>query len=70
MSTITTSNAKTEQINFSRLLWIISAVFLILSFFPPLGLPVSTAVKVVLNLMHVVAAAAIVGVLTTLGREK
>jgi len=53
-----------------RVFWIISVVFLLISFASPLGLPVNVAVKVTLNLMHVVAAVAIVGILTTLGREK
>jgi hypothetical protein len=50
--------------------WIISIVFLILSFAPPLGLPVDAATKVVMGLMHVVAAIAIVGVLTAFGRAR
>lgn len=54
----------------TRVFWIISLIFLLLSFVTPLGLPVSVAVKVTLELMHVVAAVAIVGVLTTLGRER
>lgn len=49
---------------------IISVVLLILSFAGPLSLPVDVAAKLTLSLMHLVAAVAIVGVLTTLGREK
>lgn len=49
---------------------IIALVFLLLSFGGPLSLPVSGTVKVVLGIMHTVAASAIVGVLSTLGREK
>lgn len=50
--------------------WIISVVFLLLSFAAPLGLPVGVATKITFEVMHIVAALAIVGVLTTLGREK
>lgn len=49
--------------------WIVSVVFLLISFMGPLDLPVNTATKVILNLMHVVAAIPIVGILTTLGRK-
>jgi hypothetical protein len=49
---------------------IIAIVFLLLSFGGPLSLQVNTGSKVVLSLMHVVAAVAIVGVLNTMGREK
>jgi len=49
---------------------IVAAVFLLLSFGGPLSLPVSGLVKLVLAIMHVVAASAIVGVLSTLGRER
>jgi hypothetical protein len=45
-------------------------VFLLLTFGGPLSLPVSGLVKLVLAAMHVVAAGAIVGVLSTLGRVK
>jgi len=48
---------------------IVAAVFLLLSFGGLLSLPVSGAVKIVLGLIHIVAAGAIVGVLSTLGRE-
>jgi len=48
---------------------IISVIFLIVSFGAPLTLPVDTATKIALSVMHVVAWAVIVGVLTTLGRE-
>ena len=53
-----------------RVFWIISVVFLLISFASPLGLPVDVATKVTLELMHIVAAVAIVGGLTTLGRKK
>ena len=46
---------------------ILSGVVLLLSFGSPLSLPVGIAVKVILSLMHVVAAVSIVGLLTTLG---
>ncbi|OGO68686.1 MAG: hypothetical protein A2Z37_16870 [Chloroflexi bacterium RBG_19FT_COMBO_62_14] len=49
---------------------IIAAVFLLLSFGGPLSLPVSGVVKMVLGLIHIVAAGTIVGVLSTLGRER
>ena len=50
---------------------LLSAVVLLLSFGASLGLPVDVvAVKVILSLMHVVAAVTIVGFLTTLGRER
>ncbi|HJW76344.1 MAG TPA: DUF6069 family protein, partial [Thermoleophilia bacterium] len=45
---------------------ITAAVSLLLSFGGPLSLPVSEAVKIVLGLIHIVAAGAIVGVLSTL----
>jgi hypothetical protein len=48
----------------------IAAVFLLLSFGGPLSLPVSGTVKLVLALMHVVTAGVIVGVLSTLGRQR
>src|SRR3989304_4547410 len=47
---------------------IITAVFLLLSFGGPLSLPVSGVVKMVLGLIHIVAAGIIVCVLSTLGR--
>lgn len=50
--------------------WIVSLLFLILSFGGPLPLPVDLPTKLALSLMHVVAAVAIVGLLTTLGQEK
>lgn len=53
-----------------RIFWIVSVLFLILSLGLPLPLPVDLPTKLALNLMHTVAAVAIVGVLTTLGREK
>ena len=49
---------------------IISVVFLLVSFGAPFSLPVDLGTKLALNAMHVVAAIAIVGVLTTLGRAK
>jgi len=54
----------------SRTFWIISVILLLISFAAPLGLPIAVATKVILNLMHLVAAIAIVGMLTTLGRKK
>jgi hypothetical protein len=51
-----------------RVFWIISVVFLLISFTSPLNLPVDIASKVTLSLMHLIAAVAIVGVLTTLPR--
>jgi hypothetical protein len=53
-----------------RVFWIVSVVVLLLSFAGPLGLPVDAATKIILSLMHGVAAVAIVGVLTTLGRQR
>lgn len=47
----------------------ISAVFLLLSFVPLLGTPIVGSTKVVLGLMHLVAAVPIVGALVTQGRE-
>jgi hypothetical protein len=49
---------------------IISVVFLLVSFGGPLSLPVDISTKVALSVMHVVAGAVIVGMLTMLGREK
>lgn len=48
---------------------VVAVVFLVLSLGGPLSLPVATSTKVVLSLMHVIAAAAIVGVLSRMGRE-
>ena len=55
-----------------RIFWIISVLFLAISFAGPFTLPATVALltKIGLALMHVVAGAAIVGILTTLGREK
>ncbi len=55
-----------------RVFWIISVAVFILSFMLPLTLPsaVATSTKIGLSLMHIIAAAVIVGVLSTLGREK
>lgn len=55
-----------------RVFWIITAVFLVISFAGPLTLPATVALstKIGLTLMHVVAWAVIVGILTTLGREE
>ncbi len=50
--------------------WIVSGLFLLLSFGGPLSLPVDSATQLVLSLMHVVAGVAIVGVLTRLGQTK
>ena len=49
---------------------ILSGLVLLLSFGSPLSLPVDVTVKVILSLMHVVAAGTIVGLLTTMGRER
>jgi hypothetical protein len=48
--------------------YVISAVFLLLSFGGPAGLPIELGGILALNLMHVIAAAAIVGGLTWRGR--
>jgi hypothetical protein len=48
---------------------IIALLFLIVSFGGPLNLPVDAATKAGLGVMHIGAWAAIVGVLTTLGRK-
>jgi len=55
-----------------RAFWIISAVVFVISFVLPIGLPssVATSTRIGLALMHVIAAAVIVGVLSTLGRQK
>ena len=55
-----------------RVFWVISVVVFVLSFVLPIGLPssVATSTRIGLPLMHVIAAAVIVGVLTTLGRQK
>lgn len=52
--------------------WVISAIVFVLSFGGPFSLPAEVALstKIGLSVMHVVAAAVAVGVLTTLGREK
>lgn len=44
--------------------WAISALFLLFSFNGPISLPVGGMNKAILGLMHVVAAASIVGILT------
>ena len=49
---------------------VISLIFLLFSFSGPFSLPVDLPTKLALSVMHVVAAVAIVGVLTTLGRKK
>ena len=55
-----------------RVFWIISVVVFVISFILPLSLPSSVAAstKISLSLMHILAGALIVGVLTALGREK
>ena len=55
-----------------RVFWIISVAVFVLSFVLPIGLPssVATSTRIGLPLMHFIAAAVIVGVLTTLGRQK
>jgi len=54
-----------------RTFWIIAVVLLVASFAMPLTLPAAVSGGTIFSLevMHVIAAAAIVGVLTTLGRE-
>jgi hypothetical protein len=53
-----------------RVFWIVSLLVLMLSLVPLVSLPVDLPTKLGLGLMHTVAAAAIVGVVTALGREK
>ncbi len=55
-----------------RAFWIISVVVFAISFLLPISLPssVATSTRIGLPLMHVIAGAVIVGVLTTLGRLK
>ena len=55
-----------------RVFWIISAGVFVISFMLPLSLPstVATSTQIGLSLMHIIAASVIVGVLSTLGREK
>ena len=55
-----------------RVFWIISIAVFVISFLLPIGLPssVATSTRISLALMHVIAGAVIVGVLTTLGRQK
>ncbi len=55
-----------------RAFWIISVVVFVISFLLPIGLPssVATSTRIGLAPMHVIAASVIVGVLTTLGRQK
>ncbi len=55
-----------------RAFWIISVVVFAISFILPLGLPsrVATSTRIGLGLMHPIAGGVIIGVLTTLGREK
>lgn len=48
-----------------RAFYVIAVLFLLISFAGPLGLPVDATSKLLLNLMHVIAAAVIVGVLAT-----
>ena len=52
--------------------WIISIVFLLVSFFPVITLPenVFLSTRIGLSIMHVVAGGAIVGILTIVGRKK
>ncbi len=54
-----------------RIFWIISGVFLVISFAGPLTEPATVAVstKIALNIIHVIAGVAIVGVLTKLGQK-
>jgi len=49
---------------------IVSAVFLLMSFGGPLAVPADTLTKLGLISLHIVAAVVIVGLLTTLAREK
>jgi hypothetical protein len=50
--------------NGTRIFQILGAVLAVLSCLPPLGMPIADAVKVVLLVMHLVAAAAIILTLT------
>jgi magnesium-transporting ATPase (P-type) len=50
--------------------WIISGVFLLLSLIPDFTTPMAPGAPFWLALMHFVAAAPIVGLLSTLGRER
>jgi hypothetical protein len=52
-----------------RAFQIIAVAFLLLSIGMPFSLPIEVGTKAVLSVMHVVAAVAIVGVLTMLGRD-
>lgn len=53
-----------------RIFHIVAAVILLLSLGGPLNLPIGGAEKVVMAVMHVVTAAAIVGILSVLGRKQ
>ena len=57
----------------ARPVWIfqiISAVFLLVSFGTPLAVPADTLTKLGLISLHIIAAVVVVGLLTTLAREK
>jgi hypothetical protein len=47
----------------------ISAIFLVVSFLPPFMLPIPVSTQIGLNVLHVVAAAAIVGILRAMARD-
>ncbi len=53
-----------------RTFWIIAAVVLLLSFITPFSLPITWDAIITLELMHVIAALVIVGILTTVGRKR
>ena len=55
-----------------RFFWIISAVFLLLSFMGPFSLPAAVALstKISLSLMHLITGVVVVWVLSALGRDK
>jgi hypothetical protein len=53
-----------------RIFWIVSLLVLMLSLVPLSPIPVDLPTKLGLGLMHTVAAVAIVGIVTILGREK
>jgi hypothetical protein len=53
-----------------RIFYIVATLFLLVSFAGPLSLPADKAIIFTLTLMHIIAAAAIVTVLTHYGTEK
>jgi hypothetical protein len=48
--------------------FVVSAVFLVVSFGGPLGLPVAAGIQWTLNVMHIIAGAGIVGALALMAR--